>query len=321
MPAQVHHFVLSDSPRQARAIVRVRGDDASRFLQGLLTADVGLLTAQRARPAALLTVKGKIVSEVILLGEGDQLDARNPDIALLIPREVIDSVQTQLEEHVIMDDVELERVEAEVALCWAADEPPLVEALGAGIQRYFTTHPAPGVLLIGPRPALLDALAALGSEAVDHDRFTAHRIVHARPGWGHELLPDHFPPEVGFVDAVSYDKGCYLGQEPLSRIHNRGHVNHVMVRVEASARPSGEAPIELLAEAAKIPEVGEWTSWASGDERIIGLAVVKRRVAEPDTMLRTAEGIEVRVTSTALGDDPGSPGRKTTATVQLGGKR
>ena len=47
-------------------------------------------------------------------------------------------------------------------------------------------------------------------------------------------MADTFPPEVGFVAAVSYDKGCYMGQEPLARIHARGQVNRVLVQVGAS---------------------------------------------------------------------------------------
>lgn len=303
MTASLHHALLAELPGQDRALLRITGEDGSRFLQGLLTADVGQLAPGRALPAALLTVKGKIVSEVIVLGRGES------EIWLAIPSGPADLVQAQLEGHVIMDDVVIERLDPSthaLVLVWGGP-------VDASVPSFSTEYPLHGTLLVGPLAELREWLSEQGSEPVDEPGFTALRIDQARPAWGHELVPDRFPPEVGFVESVSYTKGCYMGQEPLSRIHNRGQVNRSMVRVEADRAPEGPGPIELF-----IGEdpVGEWTSW-SGTR---GLAVVKRRHAELGKVLRTAEGIELRVTSGPLGDDPGGPGRTVTK-VQLGGKR
>lgn len=307
----VHHAVFASLPNQARALVRVTGEDALRFLQGLLTADVAELTPGRATPAALLTVKGKIVSEVWVLAVSED------EPWLAIPEELGAAVIEKLDGHIIMDDVELEPLpDHGCAIVWR-DEGVLAVADVAtreGVLAFEAKHPLPGVLLVGPR----EAIASLGGddigERADADAFTAARISHGRPAWGHELAVDRFPPEVGFVEAVSYEKGCYLGQEPLSRIHNRGQVNRVMVRVQLDALPSEGEAIELRA---GDTEAGSLTSWNSAR---VGLAIVKRAHAKPGTQLRAGD-IAVTVVSGPLGDDPGRGGRTQTATVTLGGKR
>jgi folate-binding protein YgfZ len=284
-------------------LLRITGEDAPRFLQGLLTADVGQLTAGRALPAALLTVKGKIVSDVIVLGPSES------EVWLAIPAEQADAVQAQLDGHVIMDDVTIERLDPEahaLALVWGG-------SVDASVPSFTTEYPLPATLLVGPLAQLRAWLSEQGSEPIDELGFTALRIDRARPAWGREITPDRFPPEVGFVEAVSYTKGCYMGQEPLSRIHNRGQVNRVMVRVEAEQAPEGAGPIELFS---GDDPVGEWTSRAGGR----GLAIIKRKHAEPGKQLRTGQGLEVIVRSGPLGDDPGGTGRTVTK-VQLGGKR
>jgi folate-binding protein YgfZ len=307
--APIRHALLADLPRQARTVVRVTGEDATRFLQGLLSADVGELTPGRAVPATLLTVKGKIVSEIWVLAVSED------EPWLAIPAELGEAVVAKLDDHIIMDDVELEPLpEHACVLAWRDEGSPGPAELGldlpASVHAFESTHPLPGVLLVGPR-ATLEQLP-LGEPATP-ERFTATRVERGRPAWGFEIVPDRFPPEVGFVDAVSYEKGCYLGQEPLSRIHNRGQVNRVMVRVALHGPPSTEdLPIALTDDD---HEVGQLTTLAATQ----GLAIVRRTHAKPGTKLHAA-GTELEVLSPPLGDDPGGPGRQKTATVRLGSR-
>ncbi len=295
-------FVRLDAlAHQDRRLLRFTGADVRRFLQGVLSADVQALRPGHAHPAALLTVKGKIVSEAIVLCGAD--DA----IALAIPADVADAVLALIDRHIIMDDVQ---VSADAAQRFALAWPDGPEATPA-VQRFVTRHPAPGVLFVGTDAELRAALQGLPEAAPG--AFDLHRVAAAAPAWGHEITADTFPPEVGFVAAVSYDKGCYMGQEPLARIHARGQVNRVLVQVQAATLPGG--PVTLAAP--QRAEAGRWTTWASSPDGAVGLAIVHRSVAKPGTLL-TAEGVgPVEVCSGPMGDDPGVPGKKT-ATVQLG---
>ncbi|MCA9648905.1 MAG: hypothetical protein H6712_07090 [Myxococcales bacterium] len=306
----VHYALLDEIPGQARARLRLHGPDTRRFLQGTLSADVESLGPSNAVAAALCTVKGKLVTELVLLPGRDE-----EEVCVLLPAETSEDVARHFDDHIIMDDVEVEvQGRVGVAIAWADGEPP--PAIG-GLPSFVCRHPAPSRLCLGELDVLEAALAE--HQKVDVNGWDAHRIATASPAWGHELEAGFFPPEVGFVYAVSYDKGCFLGQEPLARIHARGQVNRVMVQVRAA-----KAPTERVALAAEGREdAGRWTSWAIGDDGIEGLAIVRREVAVEGTRLTTVgEGsLEVVVASGPLGDDPGVGGRRRAATVKLGGKR
>jgi hypothetical protein len=297
--AKAQFINLKQVPGQARGVVVLQGADVLRFLQGVLSNDVSSLPPGQAVAAALLTVKAQLVSEAIVvpgvpgLAEG---------VGLIVPEDRFEEVFAMLDRHIIMDDVRLERrPDLGCALVW-----PAGTAWGAPsspVLRFSTVHPAPGDLLVGPEAAL-DAIGAEVGTA-DPEAFLRHRVQSAAPGWGHELTAGRLPPEMGYVHAVSYDKGCFMGQEPLARVQARGQVNRVMVRVRAPKQPAERVRLS----APERERAGEWTTWAPADAGVVGLALVHRSVANPGTVLTTPEGWQVEVTSGPLGDDPeSSPG-------------
>jgi tRNA-modifying protein YgfZ len=287
--------ILDDIPGQSRALVRLRGPDARRFLQGSVSGDVDALVPGRAVTAALLTLKGKLVAELLLL------PASTDAYDVLVPAELADAVAESFEHHIVMDDVVVERVtDISTAIVWD-DEGDEIAITGVDVRQVATRHPLPATLVVGPSAALRAALA--GASAVDAAEFDRARIESATPGWGAELRPGFFPPEIGFVYAVSYDKGCYMGQEPLARIHARGQVNRVMVRVVLD-RPVA-VPTPLSAEIRE--DAGTLTTCVGELAGAGGLAIVRRELAVLGTLLRTGGDVPVgvRVISGPLGDDPG----------------
>ncbi len=280
--------LLQDLPHQHRKALRLHGPDTQRFLQGTVSADVAAAKPGQAVQATLLTVKAKIVSELIVLVRDEET------VDLLIPLDTFEAVETHLDRHIIMDQVEVSRQEDQVvAAVWGEAAPET----GAPL-RWACTHPVHGQLVVG---TLAEVDAALdGVTRADAETFAAHRVEAGAAGWGFEVRPDFFPPEVGFVSAVSYDKGCYLGQEPLARIHARGQVNRVMVRVSIE----GDATAPLPLSHADRPEAGTLTTVAGN----VGLAVIRRSFAEDGQKL-SADGVPVTVISGPLGDDPGIAGR------------
>ncbi|MGH1340573.1 MAG: YgfZ/GcvT domain-containing protein [Nannocystales bacterium] len=281
--------LLQDLSHQHRRVLRLHGPDTHRFLQGTVSADVSKAERGRAVPAALLTVKAKIVSELVVLVQDDET------VDLVVPADTFEGVESHLDRHIIMDEVTVSRREdVVVAAVWGEglEEP-------TGELRWSCTHPVHGQLLVGTADVVADALSAVSD--ADDDAFSSHRVEVGAPGWGFEVTADRFPPEVGFVGAVSYDKGCYLGQEPLARIHARGQVNRVMVRVSIE----GDAQVPAALAHADRPEAGTLTT-AAGDQ---GLAVIRRSFAEAGQAL-TSQGVSLTVLSGPLGDDPGIGSRK-----------
>lgn len=289
--AAVHSF-----PAHARVVIGLRGPDTLRFLQGTLTAAVDPLPTDTAIPAGLLTVKGKLISDAIVVAAEDGAD-------LLVPMNIGVDVAELLERHIIMDDVEVAPVRPAVfAVAWGDPiDPP------AGVRVLACRHPAAGQLLLATDDSVLTAVKGTW---VDENAWNRHRVVTASPAWGAELEAGHFPPEVGFVAAVSYDKGCYMGQEPLARIHARGQVNWVMVRV--SLPQTVEVPAALSHPERE--QAGRLTTCVA--EPAEGLAIVRREYAVPDQRLQAGD-VEVTITSGPLGDDPGI-GRTSTSPVKLG---
>ena len=292
----VLYCAILDDLGQGRAVVRLRGPDTRRFLQGSVSGNLDQLGPASAVTAALLTVKGKLVSELVVLDSGDATD-------LLVPLCEAEAVARAFEEHIVMDDVTVERVaDASAALVWDDDDVERLIALpGSGLQCARTRHPLPATLVVGPIGSLRSALAE--AIAIDCSEFDRVRIESATPGWGAELRPGFFPPEIGFVYAVSYDKGCYLGQEPLARIHARGQVNRVMVQIVAESWVLPPTPLR----AQDREDAGTLTTCVAELGGAGGLAIVRRECAVVGALLRTATepSIAVRVVSGPLGDDPG----------------
>lgn len=291
---------------EARRLLVLEGEDTERFLQGTVSQDVEKIEDGEARPASLLTVKGKLVSDAIMMRLGEDR------YGMAVPASLADEVYANLDRHIIMDEVEVS-VDGEAGLAWSSGP---VQA--DGVRCFKATYPATGHLLVGAPAALSAALS--DANALEDAAWARRRIEQGVPAWGFEIEAGRFPPEVGFVDSVSYDKGCFMGQEPLARIHARGQVNRVLVRVEApagTAAPALPAALEHTAQG----EVGHLTTVAAGETGLVGLAVVRRKVADEGTSLSAGDAT-FTVASKPLGDDPGVGGRHdATATVKLGGPR
>jgi len=133
-----------------------------------------------------------------------------------------------------------------------------------------------GYWIGGPPNDVRNTVAALEKAGVHRlvpNVAEAARIAAAEPAWGREITGDYFPMEVGLDDAIDYTKGCFLGQEPIVRIRDRGHVNWRLVRLdlEGSTDPS---PGDRLESDTK-PKAGRVTSVARlPDGRGVALGLV-----------------------------------------------
>ncbi len=319
------HFSADKAPEKAaaRSTLRIWGQDAERFLQGILSQDATRLGDHQALACCVLNVKGKLQWEAVAWRDDDST------FFLSTPTDGVADLKAELERHVIMDDVEMDldplhtallfnaaeierHFTAQLSLQTSAETPGeelvphtqpdhgeaqhLVPDLrAAGIKVLDVRHPAPGLLIVGTAEQLQLALAALAPANLEH--WERIRVMTASPAWQHELVTGNFPPECGFVHAVSYDKGCYMGQEPLARIHARSQVNWVLVLVEITpdpdSRPDSPATVGRLDGPVPLrsddrDNAGRLTTLAKIGEQRFGLAIVRRPEAVPGTRLRGA---------------------------------
>jgi folate-binding protein YgfZ len=265
-----------------RALWKLDGPDAERYLNGQVTCDVTRLADGQTSYAAVCTAKGRM--------EGDLTIARRGDTFYLdAVAELRDALGARLDKFLIADDATLEDI---------SDQWHLRYVFG-------TTAPAvpdSGFVVTSTRyglaghdiwcPALEDAPAL---NAVDAAMVETLRIEHAIPLWGAELTANSLPPEAGpwMLAAISYTKGCYVGQETIARLKSVGHVNKTLVFLRA---PTAGFP----ARGAKLfhaeREVGHVTS-STFSPRLdcgVALAYVHRQHAAEGTEL-AAENLKLTI--------------------------
>ena len=229
-----------------RDYVRVAGPDAGDYLQRMVSNDVAALAAGEACPALLLTPKARVIAPLVVLrrGEDDFLLLTEPGLGEVVRSHLI---RMRLRARC---EIELERHES---------------ALVFGGEGGFATD-WPGareVLDLGLEPTL------------DEEDVELRRIEAGVPRWGREIDERVLPAEAG-LDAthVSFSKGCYPGQEPVARLHYRGHPNRRLRVVELEDVPEYDAP--LLHDGR---EVGRVTSAARRpDGSVVALAYVRMEV-------------------------------------------
>jgi folate-binding protein YgfZ len=237
-----------EAAARAREFVRVRGSEAADYLQRMVSNDVEALVPGDACPALLLTAKARVIAPLVVLRRADD------DFLLLTEPGLGQVVREHLTRMRLRARCEIEPEEHKSMLVlgggegFATDWPGAREALDAGLT-----------------PTLSD------------EELELRRIESGVPRWEHEIDDRILPAEAG-LDAthVSFSKGCYPGQEPVARLHFRGHPNRALRILELDVVPEQDAP--LLHEGR---EVGRVTSAARREDgTVVALAYVRTEVPD-----------------------------------------
>lgn len=245
-----------------RALIRVGGADAQHFLQNLVTADIDGLGDGGATAGALLTPQGKILFDFLVYRVEDYylLDAPAAVAADLLKRLTFYRLRSKVDLELLAEDTGVFALwggsaEPEGALVNVAD--PRVQALGRRIA--------------GPVAALAGSLGASPSGLAGYD---AHRIYHGVPeGLKDYDYSDIFPHDADLdqLGGVSFSKGCYVGQEVVSRVQHRGSARKRFVKVASEASlPSRGSDVKAGEKA-----IGVLGSSAEADGKSLGLALLR----------------------------------------------
>ena len=237
-----------DVAARERDFVRVVGPEAAEYLQRMVSNDVEALAPGEACPALLLTAKARVIAPLVVLRRSEE------DFLVLTERGLGDVVRAHLTRMRLRAQCEIEPEEHESVL-----------VLG-GAEGFATDWPdAREVLDSGLAPTL------------SADELELLRIESGVPRWKHEIDDRILPAEAGLeATHVSFSKGCYPGQEPVARLHFRGHPNRGLRVLELDQLPERDAP--LLHEGR---EVGRVTSAARrADGSVVALAYVRTEVPD-----------------------------------------
>ncbi|RKH57443.1 CAF17-like 4Fe-4S cluster assembly/insertion protein YgfZ [Corallococcus llansteffanensis] len=294
-----------------REILRITGEDRASFLHGMVTQEVKNLPVGSAAYAAFITVKGAMVGDArILKREGDLLLDLEPGLGA--------KVREFLDKYLISEDAELHdatpdsgwlrllgprTVEVLTAVLGAPFEPLAAnlgrQAVLAGQDVWLLGTALPGgvggVDVLVPRAgleavwtALAQAGAAQGLKPLGFDALELLRVEAGVPRYGQDMVDTTIPLEANLSHAISYNKGCYIGQEVIARATFRGRMNRQLAGLllgDADVAPGtelrrGEKKVGWVTSVVRSPVKGQR----------VALGYVHRDSLEPGTELTLAEG-------------------------------
>ena len=289
--------------RSALAAIQLTGHDRRSYLQGLLTNDIAALTPGTGCYAAMLTAQGRMMTDMRVLELGDA-------VLVEVPAHVAPAIREHLDRFVFAEDVQVADVSSarvQVGLYGpkalevlqlagtegaapsrtndvsrvriAGREALLIRGDGVGAGFDVVVDPADAA-------AVVDALRNAGAETASSDSAEIVRIEHAHPLFGVDMDADTIPLEAGLEDrAISRSKGCYVGQEVIVRVQDRGQGRVARRLVPLTLNASDAVPASGARITSGDREIGRVTSaaWSPALERPIALGYVHRDFVEPGT--------------------------------------
>jgi folate-binding protein YgfZ len=270
-----------------RGVVKVAGEDARNFLNGLVTTDVALVQPGLGRFGALLTPQGKITVDFLITeapaghGGGFLLDC---------PRALAQTLADKLGFYKLRAKVTVENLSDSLGALAAWDGEPAIKpdlAFADPRQENF------GWRVLVPEELVPKVAALIGADLVDSTAYEAHRIACGIPRGGIDFMySDAFPHETNMdrLRGVDFDKGCYVGQEVVSRMQHRGTARTRVVRLILEGSPP-ETGVAIVAADKPVGTMG-----SSADGMGLGLVRTDRAADAIDAGVPlTAGGIGVRL--------------------------
>ena len=284
----------------ARGRLKATGDDRARLVHAIASNAVECLAPGLGVYSFFLDAQGHIQADSNIFVHGDHLVIDSEPAASR-------TLRSHIESYIIMDDVVLEDIGPSTALlavagpaardvvtCMSQQLPdaPLafVEAgsrtiyrapLG-GVEGYWISAP------VSDRDQLIDELEAHGAVAASEASCEAHRVRNGIPRFGSDFGSKNIPHETQQLQAVSFTKGCYTGQEIVERVRSQGRVRRLLVGVELE---SADLPEDLSVryEGAGVGVLTSPTPGTQSDGKARGFAILKRTAATPGTPVRVGE--------------------------------
>jgi tRNA-modifying protein YgfZ len=299
----------------------VAGADRRAYLQGLLTNDIDALTPGTGCYAAMLNAQGRMLTDMRVLELGDA-------ILVDVPVEVTTAIREHLDRFVFSEDVQVEdvtaaRVEAGIYGPRALDVLQRARLEGgapsrlydstrvriAGVDAVLVRSDEPGIfgydviLDAAHRQAAVEALITAGATLVSDADLETVRIESGRPRFGVDMDGDTIPLEAGIEDrAISRSKGCYVGQEVIVRVQDRGHGRVARRLVGLTFDADAHVPARDAKIRSGEKDVGRVTSAAFSPSlrRPVALGYVHRDFVAPGTSLSIDVSGEAIVTALPL---------------------
>jgi folate-binding protein YgfZ len=267
--------------------VAVTGPDRQSWLNGLVTSDLTKLAPGTASYGLVLLKIGRIVADVWIVAAGDRL-------LVGAPRERIGLLRDHLEKYLVMEDAS--HLDVSNHFTWALVHGPRAAELVNEVPRVHgafggavdVTGLGGGVVVapVDKIDAVLDDMSRRGPDIVvgGEEDWDSLRVQRFLPRFGVDFGEKNYPQEASLEKiAVSFNKGCYLGQEVVCRLEMRGHVIKKLVPVRLAKGDLPAVGAEVRSAEGKV--LGSISSATSADEGPLAIAMVRVDFSEPGTKL------------------------------------
>jgi folate-binding protein YgfZ len=236
--------------RLDRGVLAVAGADRATWLQGLLTNDVENLKDGESRYSAYLTPQGRMISDMNVVAHDDRM-------LLDVPAPLAASLRDKLDGLIFSEDVRVTDESAHLWVWTVITKDAFVNVIGETLPQQYSDLPV-----------------------IDIDTFEVIRIERGVPRFLADMNEDTIPLEAGIEDrAISFTKGCYVGQEIIVRVTHRGGGRVAKKLVRWIADPSAQlVPLPDATIRSFNKEIGKVTSaaFSPGANRVLGLGYVHR---------------------------------------------
>jgi tRNA-modifying protein YgfZ len=278
----------------SRVKLRVSGADSLRFLNGQITNDLRKATANSTIQASILSAKGKLSAHVFVSMDSDGAFLLDAD------GELREELPARLERYIIADDVQVEDVTDQFSILHFVGAPPLP---GTGPARTVASDRFrfSGWDLWCNRAPAEELRQPFSEQFIFCDEVCTEifRIERGIPRWGRELTHEIIPVEANLeATSIDYEKGCYIGQEVISRMKMSGQMNKRLCGLMSVSNAPLRAEMRLTSESDPGKDAGWITSGIKSARlgREIALGFVKRGFSQTGTRL-LAGGNPVEITS------------------------
>ena len=270
-----------------RGVVKVSGNDARNFLNGLITTDVTRLEPGMGRFGALLTPQGKIIADFLIT---EAPSGHGGGFLIDCPRALAQALADKLGFYRLRAKVTVENLSDSLGVLAAWDGEM---ALKPDLTFTDPRNVRLGLRILVPPELAQKAADLIGAKIEDASAYEAHRIASGVPRGGLDFIyGDAFPHETNMdrLCGVDFDKGCYIGQEVVSRMQHRGTARTRTVRILLEG-PAPEVGSAILAGDKPVGTMG-----SAADHRGLALIRIDRaaEALEAGTPL-TAGGVAIRI--------------------------
>ncbi|MEO5924392.1 MAG: glycine cleavage T C-terminal barrel domain-containing protein [Bryobacteraceae bacterium] len=267
----------------ARGRIRMTGEDRARLLHAMTTNDIQDLKPGQGCYVLFLNAQGRIQADANVLCFEDSL-------LLDTEPEQRSKIYEHLDRYIIADDVTLEDITSTMAAV-TLDGPKaatVIEMLGAPIPAELFAHAAWGAATVQRISAtafrLFGEIPDLGVLEASPEEARTVRIEQGRPRYGEEITERYLVQEAGVMQAVSFTKGCYLGQEIVERVRSRGQVHKQLRAVEIDTDQPPEPGSKLTVDGAEAGEIVS-SAFSPALGKTVAMAYMRTPAADPGTAL------------------------------------